>query len=143
MTAGAREVRNRKKHPTMSAVFFRRQTGLSARRIFGLVAACLVAAAPLSAVFAQDTPPTASSPALHAHRLQERFDAANTTHDGHLTLLQAQDGDLRMVANHFDDIDIGHKGYVTLNDVRHYAQVRRAARRDLANGASPALQGQR
>jgi hypothetical protein len=51
--------------------------------------------------------------------LQQRFEAANTTHDGHLTLEQAQTG-LPHVARHFSKIDKGAKGYVTLEEIRRY-----------------------
>lgn len=45
------------------------------------------------------------------------FYAANTTHDGHLTLAQAKAGGLTPVADHFSDIDVKKKGYVTPYDI--------------------------
>ena len=111
--------------------------------ILGLALAGLVGFVPASAVRAQVGPAAAASPAAPGkHRLQHRFDAANTTHDGHLTLSQAQQGGWRMVANHFDDIDIGHKGYVSLDDVRAYARARRATRREHAGGVQTEPQQQ-
>ncbi len=87
----------------------------------------IASAAPFAgAAAAQDTPAAASSPG--PHRLQNRFDAANTSHDGHLTLSQAQAANMRRVARHFDDIDFGHKGYVTLDDIRQFTRARRTAR---------------
>ncbi len=59
--------------------------------------------------------------------LQQRFDAANTSHDGHLTLAQAQSG-MPAVARNFAAIDSDNKGYVTLEQIRAYARARRAAR---------------
>src|SRR5690349_7938425 len=57
----------------------------------------------------------ANPPARQTRRLplQQRFEAANTTHDGHLTLEQARAG-LPHVARHFNKIDKGGKGYDTL-----------------------------
>ncbi len=74
------------------------------------------------------TPDTAA-PARHARShmtLQQRFDQANTTHDGHLTLDQAKAG-MPMVAKHFDAIDKDKKGYVTTEDIHSYMAQRRAS----------------
>jgi hypothetical protein len=51
-------------------------------------------------------------------RMQDKFNAANTTHDGHLTLAQAQAAGLRPVVDHFSEIDTAHRGYVTFNEVQ-------------------------
>lgn len=59
-------------------------------------------------------------------RFAQRFAAANVTHDGRLTRQQAEGG-MPMVARNFDSIDIAHKGYVTLPEIRAFAQERRAA----------------
>ena len=45
------------------------------------------------------------------------FYAANTTHDGHLTLAQAKAAGLTAVADNFDDIDVKKRGYVTFYDI--------------------------
>lgn len=58
--------------------------------------------------------------------LIQRFAAANVTHDGRLTRQQAATG-MPMVARNFDSIDIEHKGFVTLPEIRAFAQERRAA----------------
>ncbi|MBV9653591.1 MAG: EF-hand domain-containing protein [Acetobacteraceae bacterium] len=65
--------------------------------------------------------PAWSGNAHHGPRMsmQQRFDAANTTHDGKLTLEQANNG-MRRVARHFKDIDKDGKGYVTLDDIHAY-----------------------
>lgn len=53
-----------------------------------------------------------------------KFDAANTTHDGHLTLAQAQAAGMKRIVKNFSKIDTDNKGYVTLDDLRawHKAQ---------------------
>ncbi len=70
-------------------------------------------------------PPTAQ-PAMPMHRhghweamLKRRFDAANTTHDGRLTLAQAE----AALAKHFDKIDTAHKGYITLDELIAYRKA--------------------
>jgi hypothetical protein len=47
-----------------------------------------------------------------------KFYTANTTHDGHLTLAQAKTGNLKMVVDHFAEIDTKHRGYVTFYDIQ-------------------------
>jgi hypothetical protein len=51
-------------------------------------------------------------------KMQDKFNAANTTHDGHLTLAQAKAAGLRPVVDHFSEIDTAHHGYVTFNEVQ-------------------------
>ncbi len=46
-----------------------------------------------------------------------KFYAANTTHDGHLTLAQAKTADLGPIADHFTEIDTRHLGYITPYDI--------------------------
>ena len=74
--------------------------------------------------------PAASSAPSHHHRMtiQQRFDAADTNHDGQLTLAEAKAG-YRAVARHFKAIDTDKKGYVTLAEIESYVQARRAAYR--------------
>ena len=84
------------------------------------------------AVTEQAAPPTApfTGSARHARgrrTLQERFDDANATHDGHLTAEQAR-AKMPSVARDFDQIDASHKGYVTMDEIRAHAAARRAAR---------------
>lgn len=86
-----------------------------------------------------DAPPAAASPsgakapaarAGRAHRtLAERYAAANTTHDGKLTLEQARSGHLRAVVRDFSSIDKSKKGYVTLDEIRAHQSEQRAARK--------------
>ena len=49
--------------------------------------------------------------------LEQRFKAANTSGDGKLTLEQAKAG-MPRVAKNFDKIDVDHKGYVTLQQIK-------------------------
>ncbi|MDE8348047.1 MAG: hypothetical protein POG74_00995 [Acidocella sp.] len=51
-------------------------------------------------------------------KMHDRFNAANTTHDGHLTLAQATAADLKPVVKHFAEIDTAKRGYVTFNEVQ-------------------------
>jgi hypothetical protein len=74
--------------------------------------------------------PGQAQPHARAHRFIERFQSANTTGDGHLTLAQAQAGHMPMIVRNFDAIDVQHKGYVTLQDIRAYRQQMRATRED-------------
>lgn len=69
------------------------------------------------------------APARHARLSPEQnFTQANLAHDGHLTLDEAKDG-FALVARHFDDIDVDHKGYVTQNDIRVWRIMKKAAHR--------------
>jgi hypothetical protein len=47
-----------------------------------------------------------------------QYYAANTTHDGHLTLAQAKAAGLQPVVDHFTDIDVAKRGYVTFYDIQ-------------------------
>jgi hypothetical protein len=73
--------------------------------------------------------------------MARRFEAANTTHDGKLTLDQARNGHMPQVARNFGTIDSTHRGYVTLDDIRAAARARREARR-AARLAQPAQSAQ-
>ena len=74
-----------------------------------------------------------SGPAARAGRrrmsMQERFDTANTTHDGKLTAEQARAGNMPRIADNFDAIDAKKNGYVTMEDIRAWSRTQRAARR--------------
>ena len=59
--------------------------------------------------------------------MRQRFDAANITHDGRLTLQQAQAAHLSRVVHNFGSIDRDHKGYVTMQDLREWHRSRRAS----------------
>ena len=60
---------------------------------------------------------------------EQRFEEANTTHDGHLTEPQAQAAHLRGVESHFAEIDSHHRGYITFDEIRAWRAERRAERK--------------
>ncbi|HXT82601.1 MAG TPA: hypothetical protein VN702_23775 [Acetobacteraceae bacterium] len=77
--------------------------------------------------FAEAPAPPAAPVAHHTHMSwQQRFEHANTSHDGHLTLEQAKTG-YKSVARHFSEIDTAGHGYVTQDDIRAWHKQRRAA----------------
>jgi hypothetical protein len=81
-------------------------------------------------------PGPASAAPQNGGGLAQRFAAANVTHDGLLTREQAERG-MPSVARNFDAIDIDHKGYVTLPEIRAFAAQRRAA-----GGGQPGQSGE-
>lgn len=83
-------------------------------------------AAPGTTAPATTTTP-AKKPATRHMTLQQRFDAANTAHDGHLTKDQATAANWPYVANNFAAMDKDKKGYVTVQDIRAYAKAHRMA----------------
>ena len=79
----------------------------------------------------QAPPPAPGVEQTHTGRhrtMVQRFDEANTTHDGHLTLEQAR-SKMPAVARDFAAIDTDHKGYVTVDEIRAHSRAARAARR--------------
>jgi hypothetical protein len=82
---------------------------------------------PLSAaaVFAVTAPTQAAQPPHNHQTMAQRFEQANTTHDGHLPLEQAKVG-YKSVARHFSEIDRDKKGYITQDDIRAYYKQQRA-----------------
>jgi hypothetical protein len=73
--------------------------------------------------------PAAAAPPHRTRRtLQDRFDEANVTHDGHLTMEQAR-AKMPAVARDFTAIDKDHKGYVTVADIQDYRRAKAAERR--------------
>jgi Ca2+-binding EF-hand superfamily protein len=55
--------------------------------------------------------------------LQQKFDAADTNHDGKLTLAQAQ-ASMPRIAQHFNEIDTNHQGYITLDQIKAFVASR-------------------
>jgi hypothetical protein len=80
----------------------------------------MMIALPLSA--SAQTPPQKET-------FPDKFAAANTTHDGCLTLQQASAGGLNDVVKQFPQIDVAKHGCVTLDDIRTYRRARNAQRR--------------
>lgn len=97
--------------------------------------------APAAAAPAPATPAPATSSAAssakkfhkHTQSLQERFDAANTTHDGRLTKDQAAAAKWGYVTSHFSAIDKDHRGYVSVDDIRAYAKARHSTHKAPTN----------
>ncbi len=89
------------------------------------------AAAPADVSPASRTQREARPAAAGAKRqtMADRFTSANSTNDGRLTRDQAKVARWSRVANNFDTIDTGRKGYVTQDDVRSWARAQRAAAR--------------
>jgi hypothetical protein len=84
-------------------------------------------AAPEQAEQTAAAPADAASGPVRVHKAyRERFEAANTTHDGHLTREQARAAKMTLTVRRFDEIDRGHKGYVTLDDLRDFMARMRA-----------------
>ena len=83
--------------------------------------------APMTTAPGTAAAPMAARPAHTRMTMKERFAAANTTNDGHLTLAQAQAG-LPRVAQHFTEIDKTNKGYVTIDDLHAYMKALHASR---------------
>ncbi len=80
--------------------------------------------------------PMQAQPQPQSHpRFADRFNAANTTHDGRLTREQAQAGRMGNIAKNFDVIDVDHKGYLTEQDIKAWHRAKRQA-----NAAQPASQ---
>ena len=67
----------------------------------------------------------AANPGGGQGRLLRRFEAANTTHDGHLTLAQARAAPMPRVVKNFGAIDADHKGFVTVQDIRSFVLAHR------------------
>ena len=105
----------------------------------------LLAALTLTPAMAQTAPPYTPAPApgvstppatppangrpQQRRRMRERFEAANTTRDGKLTLDQAKAANMVRIVRNFDAIDSQRRGYVTMEDIRTYSRAQRAARR--------------
>jgi hypothetical protein len=80
----------------------------------------------LSPVVAMAVPQTpANSPRAQQmmRMLEQRFAAADTNHDGKLTLAEAQAG-MPRVAQHFADIDTNRQGYITLDQIKAFMASR-------------------
>ena len=97
-------------------------------RLVPVVAALAFMTASAVAQPAPDMPPPGGQVAPPHMNLRQRFEAANVTHDGRLTQDQAAAAGMRGIAAHFDAVDVDHKGYVTLQDLRAFQQARRQAR---------------
>jgi hypothetical protein len=98
--------------------------------------------APNSAAPNSAAPNSAAHGPRGGHGFVERFQAANTTGDGRLTLDQARAGHMPMIAAHFAEIDTGGRGYVTLPDIEAWRRAHRPPRDPRQNGFAPPPGGQ-
>ncbi len=64
--------------------------------------------------------PSPEQPHRHYASLAEHFVAANTSHDGKLTIDQAARAGWARIARHFDEIDAAHAGFVTVDQIHVY-----------------------
>lgn len=62
------------------------------------------------------------TPEQRAQRMADRFKAADTNHDGKLSLDEAKAG-MPMLARNFDQIDTAHTGGVTMEQLSAYMQA--------------------
>jgi hypothetical protein len=102
-------------------------------------------ATPAPVTTGSTTPAAPAAPAApkklagHHTTLAQRFAAANTTHDGHLTKDQATAAKWTYVTKNFSAIDSGKKGYVTADDIHAYAKTTHAMhKKPAAPAAAPA-----
>jgi hypothetical protein len=78
-----------------------------------------------AAVFIVTAHAQAAQPTHNHQTMPQRFEQANTSHDGHLTLDQAKAG-YKSIVRHFSEIDRDKKGYITQDDIRAYYKQQRA-----------------
>jgi hypothetical protein len=83
---------------------------------------------PAPTVTTPTPPPPAARPQRPRQTFAQRFANANTTHDGRLTLQQAQAARMGGVAKNFAAIDRENKGYVTKQDIAAYRKAMRTQR---------------
>jgi hypothetical protein len=83
-------------------------------------------------------PPVATHPGRRS--AAEHFADANTTHDGRLTLEQATTG-YKSVAKSFNQIDVAHHGYITMDDIKAWRAAKKAARVAAKHAAADAADG--
>ena len=67
----------------------------------------------------------------------QRFDMANTTNDGRLTLEQAQAAHMGRVVKNFAQIDADRKGYVTKQDIQAWQHAMGQGRQQQPPGQPP------
>jgi hypothetical protein len=93
------------------------------RKTYSLFLAVLLL--PAIAVAAPQSGMNASRTERMLQMLEQKFDTANTSHDGKLTQAQAQAG-MPRIAQHFNEIDTNRQGYITLDQIKAFV-VNRAA----------------
>jgi hypothetical protein len=85
--------------------------------------------------------PAAPAPDHHGRRSAEQhFADANTSHDGRLSLDQATAG-YKSIAKSFNQIDVNHHGYVTMDDIKAWKAAKKAAKQAAKRAAADAADG--
>ena len=84
--------------------------------------------APTTPAPAAPAKPAVTKPKPVPRTEEQRFDAANTTHDGKLTLAQATSAKWVNIRRNFAAIDKDKKGYVTQDDIKAYNAAKKAAK---------------
>lgn len=92
---------------------------------------------PSAAQPATPAPAAAADGTRRRRTLQERFDLANTSHDGHLTLEQARAGHMPSVVRDFAAMDTAKRGYVTIDEIKDNRKARRLANRAARQAQTP------
>ena len=80
-------------------------------------------AAPAAPAVVTPAPAPVKPKLVRKARFAKRFDAANVTHDGKLTLEQATSAKMTGVVKNFDAIDADKKGYITKPDITAYRRT--------------------
>lgn len=62
-----------------------------------------------------------------AQKSEQRFDAADSNHDGYLSRDEVQSG-MPRIAEHFDEVDTDHDGQLSKAEILAYLKQYRAAR---------------
>ncbi len=83
-----------------------------------LAPATTAPAAPAVAVPTTAAPKPAAKPKAPVLTTEQRFEKANTSHDGKLTKAQATAAKWTNVSRNFTSIDKDKKGYVTVEDIK-------------------------
>ena len=74
---------------------------------------------------------------MHEHHMDpsKAFSAADSDSDGRLSKAEAEKG-MPMLSRHFDEIDVNHDGYVTLDEMKQHTSERRHHDREGRSGDS-------
>ena len=96
-----------------------------------LIAALLASSAALADDSSGGGPPDARAEKFR-QRMAQRFEAADTNHDGKISPDEAKAG-MPFVAKHFAEIDADKDGYVTREEIAAYMKARRAEKEGTAS----------
>ena len=103
-----------------------------------VISAPLTPTAPAVAAPALAVPKPVTKPKAPALTTEQRFEKANTTHDGKLTKAQATTAKWTTVTRNFATIDKGKKGFVTVEEIKA-AAAKQAAPKKPATPVTPAV----